>query len=707
MKISGQYERDKAPSMSKDEAQSYLTASATGEYKRHESGHRHFVAAGSRFEPEADRYHLHIALACPWACGVLSMLYLKGLDHVISYSIVHPTWQRTKPDDKDDDHCGWVYRAPGDAPLANPLGHGSVPCDDVLAPDTITNMSSIRGVYELSGDPRGPFTTPVLWDRKEGVIVNNESTEILRMLNSAFNHLAKHPEIDMYPVEHEDVLDRINMDIIYPKINNGVYRSGFARTQEAYDKAVDECFDALEDIEQRLSKTRFLAGAHMTWLDLRLFHTLIRFDPVYTVYFKTNVKRIADFPNLLGFVRDVYAVPSIRRSICMDHIKNHYFTSHPHLNTFAIVPAHSGPDLTMPSGRGATLPSPFVSSSVAPPMAVVNTSAEEDQTNKEQRKAAGEFVRGVSAARSHVGSEPYPVEAGRYHLYVAFNCPWCHRIALARALLGLEDIISMDVLLPVRTEDGHPQGEGKWQFLPEGLTARNGEPVQFPSCTPDTVNGKGTIVEIYKHYGNDAQWGERSVPMLFDKKTSSIVNNESSEILRMLGRAFRPLGTKGHLDLYPDELKERIDELNTFVYVSINNAAYKAGFSSKQSVYTKAFDDYFAGLDYVEELLASSTFLCGESVTEADVRLFPTIFRHDPVYHNRMKLNKKYIADFPNLWRWMCDMYALPGVAAVSPIDQMKQGYFGRTGNGTVPICPVGYPELLADREHAAKRSAA
>ena len=190
-KISSQDEHDKAANA---KTKNNLRTGINGEYQRHESGHRHIIAAGTEFEPEAHRYHLHISLACPWACGVLSMLFLKGLDHVISYSIVHPTWQRTKPEDDMDDHCGWVYRAAGDKPLANPLGHGSIECDDALVLDP-GGASTIREVYEKAGDPHGPFTTPVLFDNKLNTIVNNESTEILRMLNHAFDHLAMHPEV--------------------------------------------------------------------------------------------------------------------------------------------------------------------------------------------------------------------------------------------------------------------------------------------------------------------------------------------------------------------------------------------------------------------------------------------------------------------------------------------------------------------------------
>lgn len=323
-----------------------------GAFTRKDSKHRNFISKESAvFPPEADRYHLHIALACPWANGVLTMLYLKGLDHAISHSVVHPTWQKTRPDDDLDTHHGWVYRKPGDEPLSNSLGYGSYKCDDSLIPDTFTNASSVREVFNMDGDESGPFTTPLLFDKKSKQIVSNESTEILRMLNFEFNDIAKNPEMDLYPTELEDELKELNDSLVYPKVNNGVYRCGFAKSQLAYDEAVAELFDAMEVLEERLSKQRYLGGNQFTWLDLRLFMTLVRFDPVYITYFKTNKKRIVDYPNLLGFVRDVYSMENVKRAINMDHIKTHYFTSHPSLNTYGIIPVYDGPDLEAPSGR--------------------------------------------------------------------------------------------------------------------------------------------------------------------------------------------------------------------------------------------------------------------------------------------------------------------------------------------------------------------
>ncbi|KAF0745594.1 hypothetical protein Ae201684_000049 [Aphanomyces euteiches] len=299
----------------------------------------------------------------------------------------------------------------------------------------------------------------------------------------------------------------------------------------------------------------------------------------------------------------------------------------------------------------------------------------------------GEFIRDAPDSK-------FPAEAGRYHVYVALNCPWCHRVALTRALLGLEDAVSMDVALPTRSSADHPTGENNWLFQPEGLTALNGRFVRYDNVTMDTVNGFLTARQIYEHYGVD----QRSLPILLDVKSERIVNNESSEMIRMFATELAPRFGNGR-QLYPPELAAEIDELNGWIYTQINNGAYRAGFTSNQDAYEAAFVEYFAALDRLESILATRTWLTGDTLTEADVRLFPTIFRHDPVYFVRMKLNQAFIRDYPNLSRWLKQFYALPGVAAVSPIDQIKEGYFGRTWNNTVPVGPKWFtPDYLLNR---------
>lgn len=321
------------------------------------------------------------------------------------------------------------------------------------------------------------------------------------------------------------------------------------------------------------------------------------------------------------------------------------------------------------------------------------------QTDAKKRRAEGEFVRGVSTARNFVGSSSYPVETERYHLYVAYNCPWCHRVLLGRAVMGLEEVISVDVLFPNRSTEDEEPGANFWKFAPEGVTGMNGQHVKFPSCTIDTVLGKKYAKEIYEASGI---FDQKSVPILFDKTTKTVVNNESAEILRMMGTVFRPLARhREAMDLYPTDKADKINEINDWVYTDVANGAYKAGFSSNQEVYETAFTKFFAALDRLEDILTNSKFLVGDDVTEADIRLFPTLFRFDPVYHSRFKLNKKLLWEYEHLWRWMGDMMRLPGMDSVSYdeyLQHCKQGYFGRTGNGTIPVGPAGYPSCYLEK---------
>lgn len=337
----------------------------------------------------------------------------------------------------------------------------------------------------------------------------------------------------------------------------------------------------------------------------------------------------------------------------------------------------------------------------------IDTSKEESQKDAERRRAKGEFVRGVSAFRSRLGGPDFPSEPGRYHLFVAFNCPWCHRVTLARNVLGLQDSVTMDVAFPNRTEEDDPAGPNRWQFAPDRVATLTGAPL--PECSLETGTGHGyrLVQDIYAAEGSS----EHSVPILYDKKASRIVNNESAEIVRMLGMHAGSLGsTLVNVDLpvlYPDEpgLRTEIDELNTLIYVTINNGAYKAGFSSDQAVYAAAFEAYFDTLAKLNSLLSDGRpFLTGETFTEADLRLFPTLYRHDPVYYVRMKLNGAKILDYPHLWRWLCRVHALPGVADSNSLDHCRQGYFGRSWNRTIPLGPfkpMPYPAAFQHPEFA------
>eukprot|EP00440_Ansanella_granifera_P014117 gb/GFBE01015343.1/.p1 GENE.gb/GFBE01015343.1/~~gb/GFBE01015343.1/.p1 ORF type:complete len:345 (+),score=76.62 gb/GFBE01015343.1/:1-1035(+) len=322
-----------------------------GAFKRTESTYRSTVEEGSRFSPASGRYHLYVALACPWADGVLAALFMKGLEGAISYSITHSTWQRTRPEDPDDVHCGWVFRKPGDPALSNSLGFGHFECDEALIPDTVNGCETVRDLYQKAGDAVGKYTTPVLWDKQEGTIVNNESLDILRILNGKFNNFATNPDLDLFPAELMDAAQEANA-WIYPNINNGVYRCGFAKTQEAYEQAFGQLSAALDRAESLLAEQRFVLGDAFTYMDIRLFMTLVRFDPVYSVYFKTNCGTIeGNYPNLFDYVKDVYQMPGMSRSINMKHIKMHYFTSHPDLNKYGIIPKGRDVDLSQPHHR--------------------------------------------------------------------------------------------------------------------------------------------------------------------------------------------------------------------------------------------------------------------------------------------------------------------------------------------------------------------
>jgi putative glutathione S-transferase len=326
-------------------------------------------------------------------------------------------------------------------------------------------------------------------------------------------------------------------------------------------------------------------------------------------------------------------------------------------------------------------------------------SIEEDQTAAKDRRAKGEFVRGVSGFRNTFSDENFPAAYNRYHLFVALNCPWCHRVTLTRNVLGLQDSITMDVAFPNRTTEDDPEGSNLWEFAPERIATLTGKPL--PECTSETGTGNALRLakQIYRAEGSD----EQSVPILYDKIAGRIVNNESAEIIRMLDGAAKALGSTipeaDRVRLYPDTLSERADinDLNDLIYTTINNGAYKAGFSSDQNIYAAAFDAYFETLTKLYDLLSDGrAFLAGANFTEADLRLFPTLYRHDPVYYVRMKLNGARILDYPHVWRWLCRVYALPGIAAAGSLVHCRQGYFGRSWNGVVPagpFKPMAYPE--------------
>lgn len=316
-----------------------------GKFVRTAAGFREIISdSNPTFKPEKDRYHLYISYGCPWANRCLAVLKLKGLDDCIGFTAVHPTWQRTRPGDEEDQHFGWTFFQSGkDAPFSSPNGNGSF-APDGSDEDPINGVKFIRDLYEKSNDTKHKYSVPVLWDKREGRIVNNESSEIVRMFTKEFDQWATGPMAahDFYPEALRPEIDAVN-DWVYPSINDGVYKCGFAKTQAAYDEAVTNLYEGLDRLESVLSQHRYLVGDTLTEADIRLFMTLIRFDEVYAVYFKCNVKLVSQYPNIRNYMRDIYQLPGFSSCINMEHIKTHYYTSHPTLNIYAVIPR--GPDV--------------------------------------------------------------------------------------------------------------------------------------------------------------------------------------------------------------------------------------------------------------------------------------------------------------------------------------------------------------------------
>jgi len=311
----------------------YDTKSSGGKFERSEAQFRNWVTAdGSAgpsgeggFKAESGRYHLYVSYACPWAHRALIFRQLKGLEDHIGVSVVHPDMLGE----------GWTF----DADFPGATG------------DQLFNLPFARDIYTRA-DPKftGRVTVPILWDKERETIVSNESAEIIRMFNSAFDEITGDSN-DYYPTELHDRIEEVNARI-YDTLNNGVYKAGFATTQEAYDAAVHPLFDTLDWIEDILSQNRYLAGDKMTEADWRLFTTLVRFDKVYHLHFKCNRKRIIDYPNLWAYTRELFQVSGVAETVNFDHIVRHYHYSHDTINPNRIIPINPVLDFDAPHGRG-------------------------------------------------------------------------------------------------------------------------------------------------------------------------------------------------------------------------------------------------------------------------------------------------------------------------------------------------------------------
>lgn len=302
----------------------YDTKASKGQFKRQDSAFRSWItrdgSAGPSGEPgfkaESGRYHLYVSLACPWAHRTLIFRSLKSLEPHIGVTVVDPLMLDN----------GWE--------LTDPL-------------------NGTKYLYELylkaNPDYEGRVTVPVLWDKETQTIVSNESSEIIRMFNSAFDDLTGNVQ-DFYPASLREKIDEIN-ELVYHKINNGVYKAGFATTQEAYEEHVVPLFEALDQVEEILGRNRYLVGSVLTEADWRLFTTLIRFDAVYVGHFKCNLRTIEDYPNLSGYLRELYQIEGVEDTVSFEHIKTHYYSSHTMINPTGVVPMGPMVDYTTPHGR--------------------------------------------------------------------------------------------------------------------------------------------------------------------------------------------------------------------------------------------------------------------------------------------------------------------------------------------------------------------
>jgi len=313
------------------EDRGYDTRSSGGRFVRRSAVFRNWVTADGApgpsgeggFKAEAGRYHLYVSLACPWAHRTLIFRRLKRLQDAVSVSVVH--WYM-------GEH-GWTFDdGPG------------------CTGDPVNGAEHLKQIYAMA-EPRytGRVTVPVLWDKARRTIVSNESSEIIRMFNAAFDAVGD-ADVDFYPADLRPAIEEINA-VVYETVNNGVYRCGFATTQEAYEEAFDALFATLADLEARLQRQRYLAGDRITEADWRLFTTLVRFDPVYVGHFKCNQRRLVDFANLWNYTRELYQVPGVAETVDLHHIKHHYYQSHRSINPTGIVPKGPDIDFTAPHDR--------------------------------------------------------------------------------------------------------------------------------------------------------------------------------------------------------------------------------------------------------------------------------------------------------------------------------------------------------------------
>ena len=558
---------------------------------------------------EAGRYRLIWSPACPWAHRSVIVRRLLGLEDVISLGTLDPV----RPDVERTD---WAFTLDEDGK------------------DPVLGIQYLSEAY-LKADENysGRFTVPAVVDLTTGQVVNNDYFNLTKYWEVEWKKYHKPDAPDLYPENLRREIDELN-EILFHEINNGVYKAGFARSQEAYNEAYELVFSRLDWLEERLGKSRYLFGDTITESDVRLYVTLARFDSAYYNGFQLNRSRITDFKNLWGYVRDLYSLPEFKETTDFEAIKKHYHLCAVAGNPYKIVP--KGPDLTSwnaPHGRDKI--QYHTGSTTAP-----RPRPKEIENEIDER---GAFIRQPNHFTTPFGEADGELKAerGRYRLFWAKGCHWSNRASIVRELLGLEDAIGINLV-------GHSKENSAygWEFV-------------YNEDRKDPVLKAQFLSEFYYNADPDYK-GRCTVPALVDITTKKVVNNDYHRLTNYFETAFRPFQAVDAPDLYPVELRSEIDAYNDWLFPNVNNATYRMMFAQSITAYEEAFDDFYRALDQIEERLSASRFLFGDYVTDSDVRLFVTLARFDTHYYRNLGPIKRRVVDYENIWGYLRDLYVIP-----------------------------------------------
>ena len=558
---------------------------------------------------EAGRYRLIWSPACPWAHRSVIVRRLLGLEDVISLGTLDPV----RPDVGRTD---WAFTL------------------DEGGKDPVLGIQYLSEAY-LKADENysGRFTVPAVVDLTTGQVVNNDYFNLTKYWEVEWKKYHKPGAPDLYPENLRREIDELN-EILYHEINNGVYKAGFARSQEAYNEAYNLVFSRLDWLEKRLGKSRYLFGDSITESDVRLYVTLARFDSAYYNGFQLNRSRITDFKNLWGYVRDLYSLPEFKETTDFEAIKKHYHLCAVAGNPYKIVP--KGPDLTSwntPHGRDKI--QFHTGSSTAP-----RPRPKEIENEIDER---GAFIRQPNHFTTPFGEAEgeLKAESGRYRLFWAKGCHWSNRASIVRELLGLEEAIGINLV-------GHSKENSAygWEFV-------------YNEDRKDPVLKAQFLSEFYYNADPDYK-GRCTVPALVDITTKKVVNNDYHRLTNYFETAFRPFQAVDAPDLYPAELRSEIDAYNDWLFPNVNNATYRMMFAQSITAYEEAFEDFYRALDQIEERLSASRFLFGDYVTDSDVRLFVTLARFDTHYYRNLGPIKRRVVDYENIWGYLRDLYVIP-----------------------------------------------